>query len=187
MRTNSIFIAHVAEAIGSPLGGGRGWRSGLPRIYPWPRCGTRTGHGLGNSHRRSPVPDADAAARLFHREFGARWRQDVATALELRDVLIERGAADVQEPGDRRDGGVGLRRQCLGVSDLFGCHGRKPAEPLASGPCGVESFRFSTSSPEPRPNRRVFRFQATETAQLQATDVPLMTAVHITRALRLRR
>jgi hypothetical protein len=34
MRTNSIFIAHVAEAIGSPLGGGRGRRSGLPRIYP---------------------------------------------------------------------------------------------------------------------------------------------------------
>ncbi len=25
MRTNSIFIAHVAEAIGSPLGGGRAW------------------------------------------------------------------------------------------------------------------------------------------------------------------
>jgi hypothetical protein len=27
MRTNSVFIAHVAEAIGSPLGGGRGRRS----------------------------------------------------------------------------------------------------------------------------------------------------------------
>jgi len=34
MRTNSIFIAHVAEAIGSPLGCGRAWGSGLPRIYP---------------------------------------------------------------------------------------------------------------------------------------------------------
>jgi hypothetical protein len=48
MRTNSIFIVHAAEAIGSPLGG-RGWRSGPPRFTPWPRCGTRTGHGLGNS------------------------------------------------------------------------------------------------------------------------------------------
>jgi hypothetical protein len=34
MRTNSIFIAHVAEAIGSPLGRGRGRRSGLPRGHP---------------------------------------------------------------------------------------------------------------------------------------------------------
>ena len=34
MRRNSIFIAHVTEAIDSPLGGGRGRRSGLPRVYP---------------------------------------------------------------------------------------------------------------------------------------------------------
>jgi hypothetical protein len=34
MRTNSIFIAHVAEAIGSPLGGGPGRRSELPRGHP---------------------------------------------------------------------------------------------------------------------------------------------------------
>jgi len=26
----------------------------FPGFTPWPRCGTRTGHGLGNSHRRSP-------------------------------------------------------------------------------------------------------------------------------------
>jgi hypothetical protein len=31
------------------------------------------------------------------------------------------------------------------------------------------------------------RFHATETAQLQVTDVPLVTAAHVTRALRLRR
>src|ERR1700733_6599607 len=34
MRTNSIFIAHVTEAIGSPLGGGRGRRSGPRRPTP---------------------------------------------------------------------------------------------------------------------------------------------------------
>jgi hypothetical protein len=55
MRTNSIFIAHVAQAIGSPLGGGRGRRSGLPPGLPagLAQCGTRTRHGLGNSHRRT--------------------------------------------------------------------------------------------------------------------------------------
>ncbi len=47
--------------------------------------------------------------------------------------------------------------------------------------------RFLTPSPDRRPNRRVFRFHATETAQLQVTSVLLMTAVHVTRALRLRR
>ena len=52
MRTNSIFIAHVAEAIGSPLGGGRGRRSGFPRVYPLAQCGTRP-NGLGNSHGRT--------------------------------------------------------------------------------------------------------------------------------------
>jgi hypothetical protein len=52
MRTNSIFMAHVAEAIGSPLGGGRGRRSGLAQVFPLAQCWTRT-NGLGNSHRRT--------------------------------------------------------------------------------------------------------------------------------------
>jgi hypothetical protein len=52
MRTNSIFIAHVAEAISSPLGDGRGRRSGLPRVYPLDQGGTRT-NGLGNSRMRT--------------------------------------------------------------------------------------------------------------------------------------
>jgi hypothetical protein len=54
MRTNSIFIAHVAEAIGSRSAADGLGVADFPGFTPWPRCGTRTGHGLGNSHRRSP-------------------------------------------------------------------------------------------------------------------------------------
>ena len=53
MRTNSIFIAHVAEAIGSPLGGGRAGGADFPGFTPWPSAG----HGPTASVTRTGEPN----------------------------------------------------------------------------------------------------------------------------------
>jgi hypothetical protein len=50
-----------------PAGGGRGRRSGLPRVYPLAQCWTRT-NGLGNSHRRTEH------IRPEHQQGGPPWQ-----------------------------------------------------------------------------------------------------------------
>ena len=54
MRANSIFIAHVRRQWAARSAVDGAGVADFPGFIPWPRCGTWTGHGLGNSHRRSP-------------------------------------------------------------------------------------------------------------------------------------
>jgi hypothetical protein len=86
MRTNSIFIAHVAEAIGSPLGGGRAGVADFPGFTPWPSAGhgptasvTRTGEpniSMPSTSRAARLAgDGAGRARLTRRPPAARSRR----------------------------------------------------------------------------------------------------------------
>ena len=65
---------------------------------------------------------------------------DLAIGPELGNVLVDRRAADSQQPGDRGDGRVRLGEQRAGVPGLLGRHRGRAAEALTVGAGGIQAL-----------------------------------------------
>ena len=81
--------------------------------------------------------------RILHGD-PAKRRRDLprglaVAACKFRQVLVDGGAADAEQPGDAGDAVAGQGEQVTGLADLLGGHRGGPAEPLAAGAGGVQA------------------------------------------------
>ena len=66
---------------------------------------------------------------------------------EFREVLVDGGAADAEQPGDAGDAVAGQGEQVAGLADLLSGHCRRPPQALAAGAGGIQALAVDTVFP----------------------------------------